>query len=73
MNIISQSMAIPATNSRNCAAVFGNGICSVTQDTFHVSCLNAVNTPCAYSALPGSVMYKLRCNLLDLDKVLVIQ
>jgi hypothetical protein len=27
------------------AAVFGNGITSVAADTFHVSCLNAVNTP----------------------------
>ncbi len=27
------------------AAVFGNGITSVATDTFHVSCLNAVNTP----------------------------
>jgi len=27
------------------AAVFGNGISSAAADTFHVSCLNAVNTP----------------------------
>lgn len=41
------------------AAVFGNGVNSVAADTFHVSCLNAVNTP--NSALgpfpPGTISF----------------
>lgn len=27
------------------AAVFGNGLSSAAADTFHVSCINAINTP----------------------------
>jgi hypothetical protein len=45
------------TVTHNFAAVFGNGLSSVSNDTFHVSCLNAVNTPLGAGAGPTGTMY----------------
>ena len=54
--------------------IFGSGITAVSNDTFHVSCLNAVNTPAFFGgAAPGTIMYKTLATLLPTDKVLVIQ
>ena len=40
------------------AAAFGFGLNSVADNTFHVSCLNALNTPLAYSAaLPTGTIF----------------
>ena len=60
------------TVTNNYAAVFGHGLSSVADDTFHVSCLNAKNTP-PFGLYPiGTVMYRLGCALIPSDKVLVI-
>lgn len=38
--------------------IFGSGITAVSDDTFHVSCLNAVNSPLVSSLPPsGTLMY----------------
>jgi hypothetical protein len=57
------------------AAVFGNGVNSQAPDTFHVSCLNAVNTPNVAIGpfAPGTVFWKAGNTLTAADKVLVIQ
>jgi hypothetical protein len=42
------------------SAAFGNGVSSLANNTFHVECLNAVNTPGPYAfppALPGGTVY----------------
>jgi hypothetical protein len=47
------------TVTHNFAAVFGNGLVSCSNDTFHISCLNAVNTPAGPSIFPnGTVFYQ---------------
>ena len=40
------------------SAVFGNGLTSVAADTFHVSCLNAVNTPLFGGAYPSGTIQR---------------
>lgn len=57
------------------AGVFGNGVTSQAPDTFHVSCLNAVNTPNVAIGpfAPGTVFWKAGNTLTAADKVLVIQ
>jgi hypothetical protein len=45
------------TVTHDCASVFGNGLVSCSNDTFHVSCLNAVNTPNGPSGHPSGTMY----------------
>ena len=54
------------------AGIYGNGITAVAPDTFHVSCLNAVNTPLAFAAPTGTIMYKTFATLLPTDRILVI-
>jgi hypothetical protein len=37
--------------------IFGNGLAAVSADTFHVSCLNAVNTPLLAFQPPGTLTF----------------
>jgi hypothetical protein len=46
------------TITHNYSAVFGNGVSSVADDTFHVSCLNAVNTPLSSGTLPPGSIFR---------------
>lgn len=40
------------------SGIYGNGITAVAPDTFHVSCLNAVNTPTGAGPFPaGTISY----------------
>jgi hypothetical protein len=43
--------------THNFAAAFGNGINSVANDMFHVSCLNAVNSPALAGQPPGTLTF----------------
>ena len=47
------------TLSHNCAGLFGNGLVSCSDDTFHVSCLNAVNTPLIGGFIAPGTLYKI--------------
>ena len=61
------------TITHNYAAVFGNGLVSCSADTFHVSCLNAVNTPAAGGYPIGTVMWKAGNLIGSTDCVLVLR
>jgi hypothetical protein len=45
------------TGTCDLSAVFGNGLSAVAADTFHVSCLNVVNTPTLTSLTCSGAMY----------------
>ena len=52
---------------------FGLNVTAVADNTMHVECLNAVNTPAAFGfAPPGTIMWKNIAAILPTDKVLVI-
>ena len=62
------------TVTHNYAAVFGNGLVSCSNDTFHISCINAKNTPNITAGGPfpaGTIVWKAP-PLLPTDKVLVL-
>jgi hypothetical protein len=42
---------------RGFVGIFGNGLTAVSADTFHVSCLNAVNTPLLAFQPPGTLTF----------------
>jgi len=55
------------------AGIFGQNVNAVAPNTFHVECLNAVNTPAASAGFPsGTVMWKSCAALTATDRVLVI-
>ena len=62
------------TVSHSYSATFGHGIASVSPDTFHVSCINAVNTPPKSSgSFPvGTYVWKPGNTLVASDCVLVM-
>jgi len=45
------------------AAIFGNGLTTVAPNTFHVECLNALNTPLGSSWPVGTIYYELGATL----------
>jgi hypothetical protein len=59
--------------THDCASVVGFNLASVADNTLHVNCLNAVDTPLAFAFAPsGTVMYKTFATLTATDRVLVI-
>ena len=46
------------TVNHDFAGIFGCGITSVANNTFHVECLNAVNTPTGVAGLPSGTIVK---------------
>ena len=46
------------TVNHNYASIFGNGLTSCANDTFHVSCLNVINTPATPGTWPSGTIFR---------------
>ncbi len=70
-------MAFNNDNGLAYVGIFGSNInnpANMSANTFHVNCLNAIDTPLAFVGAPsGSVMWKTCATLNATDRILVIQ